>query len=84
MVVGAIDPNPKHRGRGLEILAQAGVRVESGVLAEECQDLNLIFNHNQITGRPLLAGKAATTLDGKVQPVAALPNGLPALLRARM
>ncbi len=66
VVVGAIDPNPKHRGRGLEILAQAGVRVESGVLAEECEDLNLIFNHNQITGRPFLAGKTATTLDGKV------------------
>lgn len=66
VVVGAIDPNPKHRGRGIDILARAGVRVESGVLAEECEDLNLIFNHNQLTGRPLLAGKTATTLDGKV------------------
>ncbi|MBC9890060.1 MAG: bifunctional diaminohydroxyphosphoribosylaminopyrimidine deaminase/5-amino-6-(5-phosphoribosylamino)uracil reductase RibD [Opitutae bacterium] len=66
VVVGAIDPNPKHRGRGIEILARAGLRVESGVLAEECEDLNIIFNHNQIHGRPLLAGKTATTLDGKV------------------
>ena len=66
VVVGAIDPNPAHGGRGLEILAQAGVRVESGVLAKECEDLNLIFNFNQLTGRPLLAGKTATTLDGKV------------------
>lgn len=66
VVIGAIDPNPKHRGRGIEILAREGVRVESGVLAKECEDLNLIFNHNQITGRPLLAGKTATTLDGKV------------------
>ncbi len=66
VVVGAIDPNPKHRGMGVEMLAEAGVVVETGVLLEECEDLNFIFNHNQINGRPMLAGKTATTLDGKV------------------
>lgn len=44
VVVGAIDPNPKHRGEGIEILSKAGIEVTSGVLAKECEDLNPEFN----------------------------------------
>jgi diaminohydroxyphosphoribosylaminopyrimidine deaminase/5-amino-6-(5-phosphoribosylamino)uracil reductase len=40
--------------------------VATGVLAEECADLNLIFNHWMGTGRPLFAAKSGVTLDGKV------------------
>jgi len=42
------------------------VQVETGVLAAECADLNLIFNHWVVTGRPLLAAKVATTIDGRI------------------
>ena len=63
VVVGATDPNPLHAGRGLRLLQAAGVRVERGVLAEACTDLNLIFNHWIVKGTPLLAVKVATTLD---------------------
>jgi pyrimidine deaminase RibD-like protein len=35
VVVGTIDPHPRNRGRGLEILREAGVRVELGVLEDE-------------------------------------------------
>jgi diaminohydroxyphosphoribosylaminopyrimidine deaminase/5-amino-6-(5-phosphoribosylamino)uracil reductase len=66
VVVGAIDPNPAHAGRGLEILRAAGVEVRSGVLERDCADLNLIFNHWIVRGTPLLAAKAAVTLDGKI------------------
>lgn len=66
VVVGATDPNPAHAGRGFEVLRAAGVEVVTGVLAEECADLNLIFHHVMATGRPLLAAKAGVTLDGKV------------------
>ncbi len=66
VVVGAVDPNPAHAGRGLEVLRAAGVEVISGVLAEECADLNLIFNHWITHGTPLLAAKVASTLDGKL------------------
>lgn len=65
VVVGARDPNPRHAGRGLEILRAAGVAVTSGVLEEACRDLNLIFNFWITRGRPLLAAKMALTLDGK-------------------
>lgn len=64
VVVGARDPNPMHAGRGLDLLRSWGIEVKEGVLAEECEDLNLIFNHWIATGRPLLAAKIATTLDG--------------------
>ena len=66
VVVGAIDPNPAHAGRGLEVLRAAGIEVISGVLEAECRDLNLIFNHWITTGTPLLAAKTATTLDGRI------------------
>jgi diaminohydroxyphosphoribosylaminopyrimidine deaminase/5-amino-6-(5-phosphoribosylamino)uracil reductase len=33
VVVGAMDPNPKHQGRGIEQLRAAGVAVTSGVLS---------------------------------------------------
>lgn len=66
VVVGATDPNPVHAGQGFEVLRAAGIDVVSGVLATECADLNLIFNHWIATGGPLLAAKVAVTLDGKI------------------
>jgi diaminohydroxyphosphoribosylaminopyrimidine deaminase/5-amino-6-(5-phosphoribosylamino)uracil reductase len=66
VVVGATDPNPVHAGHGFEVLRAAGVEVTEGVLADDCVDLNLIFNHWITTQTPLLAAKAAVTLDGKI------------------
>ncbi len=66
VVVGATDPNPVHAGHGFEVLRAAGVEVTEGVLADDCIDLNLIFNHWITTQTPLLAAKAAVTLDGKI------------------
>ena len=68
VVVGATDPNPAHAGRGLEVLRAAGIEVVSGVRAAECAELNLIFNHWITRGRPLIAGKIATTRDGYSRP----------------
>ncbi|MBI2812707.1 MAG: bifunctional diaminohydroxyphosphoribosylaminopyrimidine deaminase/5-amino-6-(5-phosphoribosylamino)uracil reductase RibD [Opitutae bacterium] len=66
MVAGATDPNPAHAGKGFDVLRAGGVEVATGVLAAECADLNLIFNHWIATGRPLFAAKSGVTLDGKV------------------
>ena len=65
VVVGAVDPNPDHAGQGLALLRAAGVNVLEGVLAQDCTDLNLIFNHWIVSNRPLIAAKMALTLDGK-------------------
>ncbi|MEZ5278564.1 MAG: bifunctional diaminohydroxyphosphoribosylaminopyrimidine deaminase/5-amino-6-(5-phosphoribosylamino)uracil reductase RibD [Opitutaceae bacterium] len=66
VVVGATDPNPAHAGAGLEWLKTHGVTVETRVLIDECEDLNLIFNHWITKGLPLFAGKIATTIDGRI------------------
>ena len=64
VVVGATDPNPRHAGRGQEVLRADGVEVRSGVLAEECAALNRPFNRWIVTGRPWVIAKAALSLDG--------------------
>jgi len=66
VVVGATDPNPAHAGHGFDVLRAAGVEVVAGVLAAECADLNLIFNHWIVRRTPLFAAKSGVTLDGKV------------------
>ena len=66
VVIGAIDPDPRHQGRGVEILNAAGIETVVGVLSDACEDLNLIFNHVAKSHEPFLAAKTATTLDGKV------------------
>lgn len=65
VVVGATDPNPDHAGHGLEVLRNAGIEVINGILADECAELNLIFNHWILQKEPFVAAKIATTLDGK-------------------
>ena len=63
VVIGATDPNPAHAGQACALLRAAGVEVTTGILAEECADLNLIFNHWITTGRPLFAAKSGVTLE---------------------
>ena len=66
VIVGCEDPNPRHRGRGLEILRAAGIEVESGVLEKECRELNRAFFKWITTNRPFVLLKMAMTLDGKI------------------
>lgn len=66
VVVGATDPNPRHAGKGFTILKRAGIKVVSGVLAEDCAALNEAFNHWIVHRTPFVTVKAAMTLDGKI------------------
>lgn len=66
LLIGTIDPNPAHKGRGIDRLQEAGLIVEAGIREPECKDLNLIFNWSMETGNPFFAGKIATTLDGRI------------------
>lgn len=63
---GAVDPNPAHAGRGLDILRGAGVEVVTGVCQTECQALIRPFAKLITTGRPWVIAKAAMTLDGSL------------------
>src|SRR6184192_1613516 len=66
VVIGATDPNPRHRGRGIEILRSAGIEVRAGVLAEECAALNEAFNKWIATGIPFVIAKCGMGLDGRL------------------
>lgn len=68
VVIGATDPNPAHAGRGVEVLRAAGIEVVAGVRGADCAELNLIFNHWITRGCPLIAGKIATTRNGRSRP----------------
>ena len=64
--VGSMDPNPKVAGKGVKILQEHGIEVETGVLEKECLALNEIFFYYITTGMPYVAMKYAMTLDGKI------------------
>lgn len=65
VVYGLVDPNPRVAGHGLEILKQAGIRVEKFEgLDDELEDLAEIFLHNMRSSRPFVALKVGTSLDG--------------------
>jgi len=66
VVVGTIDPNPKVNGRSIEILKQRGIETKSGVLQEECQELNEVYFKYIQTGIPYVTLKFAQTLDGRI------------------
>ena len=66
VVIGAIDANPKHRGRGMRLLAKAGVKIKSGVLGEECTALNPEFDYVMRTGLPWVIAKCGMSLDGRL------------------
>ena len=66
VVLGATDPNPKHRGRGFALLRRAGIEVVTGVLADECTALNPAFHHAMSTGLPWVIAKCGLSLDGRL------------------
>ncbi|RLV59601.1 bifunctional diaminohydroxyphosphoribosylaminopyrimidine deaminase/5-amino-6-(5-phosphoribosylamino)uracil reductase RibD [Parashewanella curva] len=65
VVIAADDPNPQVSGRGIKILREAGIQVDSGLYAEQSRALNLGFMKKMEAGRPWVTLKVAASLDGK-------------------
>lgn len=67
VVVAALDPNPYVGGGGVEFLRNAGVEVETGILAREAETLIEDFIWYVKSGkRPFVTVKCASTLDGRL------------------
>ena len=64
--VGSDDPNELVAGKGIQILRDAGIEVETHVLKEECDALNPVFFHYITTGTPYVVMKYAMTMDGRI------------------
>ena len=65
VVCAMVDPNPLVAGRGLRLLAEAGVAVETGLLEAEARALNPGFIKRMEQGRPYVRCKLAASLDGR-------------------
>jgi len=66
VVVAVRDPNPRHRGRGIAILKNAGIRVVENVCAGEARALLAPFAKWVTTGLPFVTLKMGMSLDGRI------------------
>lgn len=71
VVVGCRDPFPEVNGKGIEKLLAAGITVITGVLEEECRELNKRFFTFHTLHRPFITLKWAQSSDGAI----AAPGG---------
>lgn len=71
VVVAVSDPDERVSGSGLRLLQEAGIEVETGLLAERARMMNAPYLHHRRTGRAFLTLKLALTLDGRM----AAPDG---------
>ena len=74
VVVGATDLNPRHTGKGIMQLRNAGIKVREGILAHDCARLNESFNKWIVTRRPFVIAKCGMSLDGRLTRPAGEPG----------
>ncbi len=65
VVVAMVDPNPLVSGKGIKMMADAGILVEVGLKEKEARELNQAFAKWIISRRPFVTLKMAATLDGR-------------------
>ena len=71
VVAAIVDPDPRTSGAGLSALKDAGIAVETGLLAEQARASLAGYLTCLSLGRPRITLKLALSIDGKI----ALPSG---------
>jgi diaminohydroxyphosphoribosylaminopyrimidine deaminase/5-amino-6-(5-phosphoribosylamino)uracil reductase len=66
VVIGTMDPNPLVSGNGIQKLKQAGIKVTTGILQDQCHALNKRFFTFHKKKRPFVILKWAQTRDGYI------------------
>lgn len=66
VVVGMVDPNPKHRGKGIKILKNHNISAISGVSEYRIKGINQPFIKYITKNMPYVTVKIAQSLDGKI------------------
>lgn len=66
LVCAIEDPDPRVSGAGFARLRDAGIAVDAGLLADAARDDQAGFLSSRERGRPLVALKLATSLDGRI------------------
>jgi diaminohydroxyphosphoribosylaminopyrimidine deaminase/5-amino-6-(5-phosphoribosylamino)uracil reductase len=71
VVIASVDSNPKVMNKGIALLQDAGIQVDTGLMGAEAQKVNTAFNFRMTHNKPWVIVKLATSIDGKT----ALQNG---------
>ncbi len=66
LVTPILDPHPDVSGGGLAMLRQAGITVDTGILAEEAEAEHAGFLMRVRAGRPRVTLKLAASFDGRI------------------
>lgn len=65
VVAAILDPNPLVSGGGVDLLKEAGITVETGLMEQEALFLNKGFVNRMARQKPWVTLKSAATLDGR-------------------
>lgn len=65
VIAAMLDPNPLVSGKGLDMLRQTGIEVQSGLLEEQARQLNPGFIKRMEQALPYVRLKMAMSLDGR-------------------
>ncbi|MBI5324596.1 MAG: bifunctional diaminohydroxyphosphoribosylaminopyrimidine deaminase/5-amino-6-(5-phosphoribosylamino)uracil reductase RibD [Ignavibacteriae bacterium] len=64
VIIGIKDPNPSVSGSGIDILKNAGIEIQTGILESDCRWLNRFFIKHITTEMPYVILKIAQSIDG--------------------
>jgi diaminohydroxyphosphoribosylaminopyrimidine deaminase/5-amino-6-(5-phosphoribosylamino)uracil reductase len=65
VISAMVDPDTRVSGNGINMMKAAGIKVQSGLLAQDSASLNVGFIHHRVNNRPYVRCKLAASLDGK-------------------